>query len=240
MKPTMFTASEKKAVTKLLSKAVTADDALNIEELHGFLFGLAIIPEPIMPSEWFPIVLGEEMAEFENVHEASEMMGNLFKVYNRLLEENNEGRLHFPFDMGSLKAGDIDRIRDWAYGLDLALTLRPDLWGFKEDEENITEEMQELSSACGVIIGIARPELIPEVFDKEDFNPETNDKDMELQAHLFVLLPKAVAVVQEYFGTRRKERLSDKPSEFRREKIERNEPCPCGSGKKYKRCCGIN
>ncbi len=23
-------------------------------------------------------------------------------------------------------------------------------------------------------------------------------------------------------------------------KIERNEPCPCGSGKKYKKCCGAN
>ena len=21
-------------------------------------------------------------------------------------------------------------------------------------------------------------------------------------------------------------------------KVKRNEPCPCGSGKKYKRCCG--
>jgi uncharacterized protein YecA (UPF0149 family) len=24
----------------------------------------------------------------------------------------------------------------------------------------------------------------------------------------------------------------------RRTKIGRNDPCPCGSGKKYKRCCG--
>ena len=23
-------------------------------------------------------------------------------------------------------------------------------------------------------------------------------------------------------------------------KIGRNEPCPCGSGKKYKKCCGMN
>jgi len=22
-------------------------------------------------------------------------------------------------------------------------------------------------------------------------------------------------------------------------KVKRNEPCPCGSGKKYKKCCGI-
>ncbi|MFQ7775029.1 MAG: SEC-C metal-binding domain-containing protein, partial [Anaerotignum faecicola] len=24
------------------------------------------------------------------------------------------------------------------------------------------------------------------------------------------------------------------------EKIGRNDPCPCGSGKKYKKCCGRN
>lgn len=24
------------------------------------------------------------------------------------------------------------------------------------------------------------------------------------------------------------------------EKVGRNEPCPCGSGKKYKKCCGQN
>lgn len=23
-------------------------------------------------------------------------------------------------------------------------------------------------------------------------------------------------------------------------KVGRNSPCPCGSGKKYKRCCGVN
>lgn len=27
---------------------------------------------------------------------------------------------------------------------------------------------------------------------------------------------------------------------IREPKIERNEPCPCGSGKKYKKCCGAN
>ncbi|MBR1445206.1 MAG: SEC-C domain-containing protein [Firmicutes bacterium] len=26
----------------------------------------------------------------------------------------------------------------------------------------------------------------------------------------------------------------------REEKIGRNDPCPCGSGKKYKKCCGMN
>lgn len=29
----------------------------------------------------------------------------------------------------------------------------------------------------------------------------------------------------------------DAPAESRVEKVGRNDPCPCGSGKKYKRCC---
>ncbi len=33
---------------------------------------------------------------------------------------------------------------------------------------------------------------------------------------------------------------SKKPARRTGEKVGRNEPCPCGSGKKYKHCCGIN
>ena len=33
-------------------------------------------------------------------------------------------------------------------------------------------------------------------------------------------------------GTKRKPAKSDK--------VGRNDPCPCGSGKKYKKCCGAN
>ena len=33
--------------------------------------------------------------------------------------------------------------------------------------------------------------------------------------------------------------LKDKP-QVKRAKIGRNDPCPCGSGKKYKNCCGRN
>jgi len=34
--------------------------------------------------------------------------------------------------------------------------------------------------------------------------------------------------------------LDEKPAQVIREvpKVGRNEPCPCGSGKKYKKCCG--
>lgn len=31
-----------------------------------------------------------------------------------------------------------------------------------------------------------------------------------------------------------------KPIKSESEEIGRNDPCPCGSGKKYKKCCGKN
>ncbi|MBQ2846449.1 MAG: SEC-C domain-containing protein, partial [Firmicutes bacterium] len=38
------------------------------------------------------------------------------------------------------------------------------------------------------------------------------------------------------------EREKRKPETVRRDapKVGRNDPCPCGSGKKYKHCCGRN
>ncbi len=34
------------------------------------------------------------------------------------------------------------------------------------------------------------------------------------------------------------ERLLNPPQPVQSSKVGRNDPCPCGSGKKYKKCCG--
>ena len=41
-------------------------------------------------------------------------------------------------------------------------------------------------------------------------------------------------------GTNKDTSVKKKPVERKVEKIGRNDPCPCGSGKKYKHCCGKN
>jgi len=40
------------------------------------------------------------------------------------------------------------------------------------------------------------------------------------------------------FGQRRRRRRKTKPKRRSTPKVGRNDPCPCGSGKKYKKCCG--
>ena len=41
-------------------------------------------------------------------------------------------------------------------------------------------------------------------------------------------------------GARRKPQEPLRPAASKGAKVGRNDPCPCGSGKKYKNCCGKN
>ncbi len=62
---------------------------------------------------------------------------------------------------------------------------------------------------------------------------------LEAKAHWLYNLP-------EWDNALSQEKRSDIAKQFRLSKqavstkIDRNAPCPCGSGKKYKKCCGLN
>lgn len=244
----MFTEEEKQHLGALLSKAAVPQDALTIDGLHGFLFGLTILPETIMPSEWLPGVFGEEMTEFDNMDEAQEMMGRLFTAYNRIIFENQEGRLEFPFDIGNLKGDDLQRIREWAFGLFRAMSLNPEAWGIgdERDEDEMSEDEREIYASAAVITAVAFPEERHEIFPAEDGKVQTGKEDTKFQARLFTLLPMAVRNVQDHGNMLREESRKQgarrpaftRPEPRSVEKIGRNDSCPCGSGKKYKKCCG--
>ena len=99
----MFTAQEKKNLMGLLSRVSNPEEFTTLDGLHGYLFGLAIIPEPIMPSEWIATFFGENMPVVKNEQEASAMFGGLFSAYNRIIELNQKGKLVFPFDLDTFK-----------------------------------------------------------------------------------------------------------------------------------------
>jgi yecA family protein len=74
-------------------------------------------------------------------------------------------------------------------------------------------------------------------WDVEDDEEESSESllTLEMRAELASGLPFCVSRIHR-FWQRRAGRSAVPPAASR--KIGRNEPCPCGSGKKYKRCCG--
>lgn len=43
----------------------------------------------------------------------------------------------------------------------------------------------------------------------------------------------------DYIDSMLEDRSTNKPIVRETEKVGRNSPCTCGSGKKYKKCCGV-
>jgi yecA family protein len=56
-----------------------------LSDLDGFLTGIAIGPEPVMPSEWLPAVWGGEEPVFDDAGQARTVIGTIMGRYDEIL-----------------------------------------------------------------------------------------------------------------------------------------------------------
>ncbi len=115
---------------------------------------------------------------------------------------------------------------NWAHGFMRGMNMRHDGWAaLVKDEEH---------GGCLIPVMMLHhehdedPEMRP--------NPITPERREEVIVHMAAGLLAAYT----YFREQRESHIGGRSPEARRSapKIGRNEPCPCGSGKKYKKCCG--
>jgi uncharacterized protein len=113
----------------------------------------------------------------------------------------------------------------WIDGFDTALQLRPEAWAKVRGGDG-----DALSALAGLValVQIGRGES---TLPKEQID-EITAKAPDLIPHYIETL-NAWRIGQQVGGQFREEAPNFG-------KVGRNEPCPCGSGKKYKRCCGLN
>lgn len=201
----------------LMSENV-ADDAMTISMLDGFLTGIVIGPELILPSEWMPLIWGSAPPEFKTASEAQDIYGLIMRCYNQIITDLT----HYRDDYEPILT--IDHTGDllgeiWADGFLMAMRLREDAWKPIFDSE--------YGTAASLIMTLAIPEMMDELTD--GFDEASN-----LANALSEDLPVTVLAIDDFWKSRR-----GQPSEAIRTgtKTGRNEPCPCGSGKKYKKCC---
>jgi uncharacterized protein YecA (UPF0149 family) len=68
---------------------------------------------------------------------------------------------------------------------------------------------------------------------------EPTDEDMRALAdEVIERIPEALVTCAEVGATLAETYATPREPARREAKVGRNDPCPCGSGKKYKKCCG--
>ncbi len=117
---------------------------------------------------------------------------------------------------------------DWAEGFADAIRLRPEAWRpLLEDREALVMLMPILA-LCGEAEGGSPLELDPEA-------------DADLLAEAPELIPACVAGIDGFWKERRgRPAVAPDRATGPRAKVGRDDPCPCGSGRKHKRCCGAH
>ncbi len=211
---------------------------LTYHELQGFLFTIVSAPDLIQPSEWIPIIFAEEDADYSNLDEANEILGQIMALYNTINASVLDPPTLLPADCplrdDVLANFEEDApIAQWSRGF-----LRGHQW-LEELWEDLPEEMAEELDATLMALAFFSSRQMAEDFHAEDTSSEQSFEAMADAIHRVV--PAAVAQYA-HMGRSIAEVLAEHDAEAaeptHQTKVGRNDPCPCGSGKKYKNCCG--
>jgi len=242
----MLTPSLRNKVTSLFAQIDSPEGHFSINELEGFLHAIAITPEIIQPSEWLPKIFNEQMPEYDSVEQAQSSMDVLMESYNHYNDLRLTGKLNYDYDIKKLSVEKFDEIIEWGWGFFIGLRLRMSFWMSRIVAKELSVDDDPVANSVGVIKA-----LVDSDFDttplinkfRHDFADDVSEETLKqhLTVHMLTVLPEAVKIIQD-FGEHMDERRMDKlidTQQARSNKIGRNEPCPCGSGKKYKKCCAL-
>jgi uncharacterized protein len=208
-------------------KGCRGGNAMNLEELDGFFAALIAGPETVMPSEYYPEVFGGEMSdacEFGSLDEANEILGLMMRHWNDIASTLHKGEVYVPLLLEDENG--VAKGNDWARGFLRGMQMRHDGWAeLVNDEEH---------GGC----------LIPMMmlYHEHDQDPDVRPDPITPEKREQVIAGMAAGLLgaYQYFRSEREADAGIHSPEPRRNasKVGRNDPCPCGSGKKYKRCCG--
>lgn len=208
--------------------------AMSPLELDGYLTGIVVTPQaaPIRPSAWMARLWGDGDPIFADEAQINTVLAAVMIHYNTLLRDIDRSlkRLeadrvvdYRPLFLSGDQKPAHDAVRAWVRGFWKAMALAPETWSKLIEDERTQIIIQPFVGFFD--LGDLAPDEIPADID------DRLDADAPLIPRMILVLRKLARI---------REAASRPTPPPRRGKVGRNDPCPCGSGKKYKRCCGLS
>lgn len=226
------------ALEDILESMASIEEGLTLSEFDGFCAGLIVCPELIAPSEWLPVVWGKSKPpEFANEAAMQRTLDLIMAHYNEVASDLTPPDVKLA-PIFTLDSNDKEMEvfwESWVCGFEQAMRLRPKVWG------DIVESTNEDAKSAVI--------MMLELYNIADGLSELEDAQIdELTETAPELIPKLVFELNHWSKSMTQPepfpswaRAANTPSApIIAGKVGRNEPCPCGSGRKYKRCCGAN
>lgn len=201
------------------------DRAMQIDRLQGFLAAVASSPDAIPPSVWVPEAVGGE-PDYDSMEQAQEFIGLLMRYYNSIAGTlfSNQPLTLRARTQSSLDSG-VD-YQSWCEGYITGWSLSQEEW---------------LRPGNGALKKLTFPILylsgaFSEASERDGKPYLAQEEQREIEQNCMNLLPQAVTDIYQFWLEKRR----PSPTQRTAPKVGRNETCPCGSGKKFKLCCGTD
>jgi len=235
-----FDATQAKLLQSFLDAPERSSDSMSYAEAAGFLFVVACAPELIEPSEWLPIIIDPDNATETSLENKKAIAGGLMSLYNELTRQVQKVEVKLPPDVrfrdDPIANLDSDAsISQWARGFKSGYFWLENMWSEYTPQEIEEEFGYQLTVLCFFSSQEMANAMYEEV-NREDVTLDSMAGDM---MGIFPDALRGVALlgnsIQHALATRGD---PNQQPVVNSNKIGRNEPCPCGSGKKFKKCCG--
>lgn len=206
------------------------DKAMSLEEVDGFFAAFHCSPNMVSLNDFLSEVwgdeIGEEDAPFENPEELSDFLNLLMRYWNDV-GRRFETEVFLPNLAVDEKTNEA-KGNEWAKGFLRGANIAG---GFEE----IIEDEKKGGSFLPIFALAHEHDKDPEL---KSFQKELTSKQRE---ELLIMLCAGVTRIYRYFLSHRKAyaKTAREKNIVRnpRNVPGRNEPCYCGSGVKYKKCC---
>ena len=193
-----------------------SETGMSLEAAHGYLTAIVSAPTMIMPTVWQAKVFGD--VKLETQAQFKRAMDLLVRFYNQIVVDL------FENDVAPRLPGSDDGLAEWCSGYLEAAENDP-IWQADDDADR---QLLAFSVLAGEF----------DLVGQEDVDGTIITDASKHIAQYAAKLSDYVLALYRYWIKWRREHESP-VVRATSTKVGRNEPCTCGSGKKFKKCCAL-
>ena len=205
-------------------------DAMMLDTMDGYLHAVAIGPVTLKPQQWLPPIWGHTLAQgmvppAQSLEQINRILQLVMRHFNCIIAglEDPSPDIYPHWSVMEFDGREFEDAESWAWGFVQGIDLCRADWQSLLD----TEQGRAWYRPIGLL-------------GEDDFGPEQEalTRTPAQRAELARQIPEAVMGMHAHWLPLRLAVHERAVARALQPKVGRNEPCPCGSGTKFKKCCG--
>jgi uncharacterized protein len=206
-------------------------EAMMFDTMDGYMHAVAIGPFTLKPQQWLPPIWGhtesqEMMPAAQSLEQLNRILELIMRHFNSIIDglQDNPPDVFPHWSIAEFDGQEHDDAEGWSWGFVQGVNL------CRSDWQPLLETEQ----------GQAWYRPIQLLGDDDALSPERDalTRTPAQRADLSLQIPEAVLGMHAHWLALRRTVHERTIAKTLQAKVGRNEPCPCGSAKKFKKCCG--